>query len=375
MDAPFFFAAAHPPSKCAGRNFLVAFAANCEYNVSVIMDNWILKNAALLVNEPAKDRPVAEGEVKVKVSYVLASNYDAVLYSGDGGVRYPKTIGRFAVGRVTETCGECYGVEKNMRVLLCPARSCGNCLSCRTGKEEKCASPAIAGRDFNGFLRDFVVCKSADVAPLPDSVSDIDALCAESVAVAEKVCDRLKLPTGSRVAVIGGNFTGNIIAQVLQYHKLIPIVIDNNPASLEKARSCGIYYSYEADETLTENIMEATSGQLCDAAVYTTCSRLDPALTIRTISDGKLAVLAGFAPINFNIPARELCDKDATLSSVMNGYGYTDTAINLLVHRAVDTSVFEKEILTEFDPNAVYRSLAESASAKRNKMTIFKLII
>ena len=109
--------------------------------------------------------------------------------------------------------------------------------------------------------------------------------------------------------------------------------------------------------------------------MYTTCSRLDPALTIRTISDGKLAVLAGFAPINFNIPARELCDKDATLSSVMNGYGYTDTAINLLVHRAVDTSVFEKEILTEFDPNAVYRSLAESASAKRNKMTIFKLII
>ena len=80
MDAPFFFAAARPPPKCAGRNFLVAFAANCEYNVSVIMDNWILKNAALLVNEPAKDRPVAEGEVKVKVSYVLASNYDAVLY-------------------------------------------------------------------------------------------------------------------------------------------------------------------------------------------------------------------------------------------------------------------------------------------------------
>ena len=334
-----------------------------------------MKNAALLVNEPAKDRPVAEGEVKVKVSYVLASNYDAVLYSGDGGVRYPKTIGRFAVGRVTETCGECYGVEKNMRVLLCPARSCGNCLSCRTGKEEKCASPAIAGRDFNGFLRDFVVCKSADVAPLPDSVSDIDALCAESVAVAEKVCDRLKLPTGSRVAVIGGNFTGNIIAQVLQYHKLVPIVIDNNPAALEKTRGCGIYYSFEADESLTENLMEATSGQLCDAAVYSTCSKLDPALTIRSVAEGKLAVIAGFAPINFNIPARELCDKNVTLSSVMNGFGYTDTAINLLVHKAADISVFDKEVLTEFDPNAVYKALSESAAAKFGKLKIFKLII
>lgn len=378
-DKIFWLTHAFAPLRGRGNSnqfdFLVAFAANCEYNESIIMDNWILKNAGLLVNEPAKDRPVAEGQVKVKVSYVLASNYDAMLYSGEGGARYPKTIGRFAVGRITETCGECYGVEKNMRVLLKPSRSCGKCLNCRTGKEEKCASPAIAGKDFDGFLRDFVVCGSNEVAPLPDSVNDIDALCTEAVAIAEKVYDRLELPTGSRVAVIGGNFAGNILAQVLQYHKLVPIVIDNNSAALEKARGCGIYYSFEADENLQENIMEATSGQLCDASVYTTCSRLDPALTIRTIADGKLAMLAGFAPANFNIPARELCEKSATLSSIMSGYGYTSTAINLLVHKAVDTSVFEKDILTEYDPNAVYKTITDANNIRRGKMTIFKMII
>ena len=128
------------------------------------MDNWILKNAALLVNEPVKEQPVGADEVKVKVAYVLASNFDAVLYSGETHANYPKTIGRFAVGRITEAGKDCYGVEKNMRVLLQPARACGNCLYCKTGKGDECASPAIAGRDFDGFLRDFVVCKYTGLA-------------------------------------------------------------------------------------------------------------------------------------------------------------------------------------------------------------------
>ena len=65
------------------------------------MDNWVLRGANTLVKEKQQELPLGEGEVKVKVTYVLASNFDAVLYSGDSAARYPKTIGRFAVGRVT----------------------------------------------------------------------------------------------------------------------------------------------------------------------------------------------------------------------------------------------------------------------------------
>ena len=339
------------------------------------MDNWVLRGANTLVKEKQQELPLGEGEVKVKVTYVLASNFDAVLYSGDSAARYPKTIGRFAVGRVTEAGKNCYGVERNTRVLLKPTRPCGKCLSCKTGKEDECSSPAVAGRDFDGFLRDFVVCKYTDVAPLPDSVNDTEALCTEAVAIAERIYDGLDLPAGSRVAVIGGSFAGNILAQVLQYHKLVPIVIDENRDALEKARACGIYYCFAADEDLAENLNEATSGQLCDAAVYTTCSKLDPALTMRVLAEGKCAVLAGFAPISFNIPARQLCDKNARLITVMSGYDYTDTAINLLVHDAVNIDVFEKEILSEFDPAAVYREMSEPNAAPANKMTIFKLIL
>lgn len=339
------------------------------------MDNWILKGAGSLVNEPQQETNVAPDEVKVKVTYFQPSNYDGVLYSGETAARYPKTIGRFAVGRVTEAGAECYGIEKNMRVLLHPTRSCGKCLNCRKGDEADCTDVAIAGRDFDGFLRDFVVCKYGDVSPLPDSVNDMEALCTEAVALGESVHDRLDLPAGSRVAVIGCNFAGNIIAQVLQYHKLIPIVIDNSAQAIARAKNCGIYYSFADDDDLDENINEATSGQLCDAAIYTTCSRLDSSLTMRVLANDKCAVLAGFAPINFNISAREIMEKNTTMFSVMHGFGYTDSAINLLVHDAVNTDVFEREILTEYDPVAIYKALSDPNSVKKSKLTILKMII
>ena len=338
------------------------------------MDNWILKGPQTLVNEPHPEQAVAADEVKVKVAYVLASTFDTALYSGDVQAQYPKTIGRFAVGRVTEAGENCYGIEKNMRVLLNPTRNCGHCPNCRAGRPEKCTNIAVAGRDFDGFLRDFAVCKYNEVSPLPDSVSDIKALFTEYVALAECVYDRLALTPGNRVAVVGSNFLGNVIAQVLQYHKLIPITIDSSPQAAERARSSGIYYSFISDDDVIENIKEATSGQMCDASVYTTCSRMDPSLTMRVLAYGKSAILAGCSPISFNIPSRDVIEKDAALSCVMNGFEYTDTAMNLLVHDAVNCEIFERDILTTFDPREVYKTMAETGN-KNGRLTIFKMIL
>lgn len=338
------------------------------------MDNWILKGPQTLVNEPHPEPVIAADEVKIKVAYVLASPFDSALFAGDLQAHYPKTIGRFAVGRVTDSGEGCYGIEKNMRVLLHPTRSCGHCPNCRAGKVNKCTNIAVAGKDFDGFLRDFVVCKYNEVSPLPDSVSDMKALFTEAVALGEHVYDRLELPAGSRVAVAGGNFAGNIIAQVLQYHKLIPIMLDSSPQATERARGCGIYYSFTVDDDVMENIKEATSGQMCDASVFITCSKMEPSLTLRVLAPGKRAILAGFSPSSFNISSRDIIEKDATLSCVTDGFEYTDTAINLLVHDAVNCDVFERDVLTTFDPRTVYKAMAEPG-AKNAKLTVFKLIL
>ena len=71
-----------------------------------------------LSNRPQGEQSLAPEQVKVKVTYVLMTNFDALCYSGELPVAYPKTVGRFAIGIVTECGDKVYGVEKGARHRL-----------------------------------------------------------------------------------------------------------------------------------------------------------------------------------------------------------------------------------------------------------------
>ena len=339
------------------------------------MDNWVLKGVRNLVKETVGAQEITSTQVKVKVTHVLISNFDALVFNGDIGARYPKTIGRFAVGIVTEVGADCYGVKKGDRVYLESALSCGECLSCKSGNPEDCTEIKLAGRDFDGFLRDFVVCEYGAVSPLPDSVDNMQALCIELIGIAENIYDKLNLSPGQRVAVVGGDTLGNIIAQVLQYHKIIPIVLDNNPSNLDRARSCGVYYAFQADDDAVQNVAEATNGNMCDAAIYTTDCYLPVSLTARIVGNQKSIVFSGFSTIRNSIAVRDVLEKDLHIYGVTNAAGYTDSVINMLLHGAVNFDHFEKEILTQFDPVQIFTEKCENMLVpSKGKMTVLKMI-
>lgn len=338
------------------------------------MDNWVLKGVRNLVNEEAETIEISPTQVKVKVTHLLISNFDALLFNGDLAAQYPKTIGRFAVGIVTEVGEQCYGVKKGERVYLESAKPCGACISCKSGKHERCDDIQIAGRDYNGFLRDFVVCEYSEVAPLPDAVDNLQALCIEMVGIAENIYDKLNLSAGQRVAVIGADCLGNIIAQVLQYHKIIPIVIDNNPANLEKVKKCGVYYAFSADDDIINNVMDATNGNLCDAAVYSASSRLPISLPPRIVGKKKSLILSGFTSLHSTIDACDILEKDLTVFGVTEAADYTDSVINMLLHGAVNIDCFDKEIISEYDPIAILTERCNNIkTSNRGKMTVLKM--
>lgn len=326
-----------------------------------------------LINQPQSELPVAAEEVKIKVTYVLLSNFDALCYSGELPVAYPKTVGRYAVGIVTE-CGEkVYGVQKGDRVFIKGARPCLKCLHCKRGDTNNCEHIQIAGIDFDGFLRDFVVCDYRRVAVLPNEVDDISALCIEHVAFAENIFDQLHLSAGSKVAIVGGNALALILAQVAMYHKYVPVVIDDNPATIEKFRRAGIYYSVLIDDDFDANIAEATSGLKCDASIYVSCSKINPDLASRVLARDKTLVLEGMAMLRFKLDSLPLFRHNTRVITVTDGFGYTESAINMIIQGATDLSVLEKEIMTEYDPAAIFeRKLADLPH--NAKLTIAKLI-
>lgn len=339
------------------------------------MDKWVLKGARNLVNEHDEAKEISPTQVKVKVTHLLVSNFDSLVYGGDIEMEYPKTFGRFAIGKITEVGEKCYGVKKGDRVYLESAKSCGVCLKCKSGKRHTCENVQIAGRDYDGYLRDFVVCEYSDVAPLPDTVDNLQALCIEFIGIAENIYDKLKLSAGQRVAIIGSNCLGNIIAQVLQYHKVIPIVIDNNPKNLEKVKKSGVYYAFSPDNELLDNVMDATCGELCDAAIYSASSQLPVSLTARLVGKNKTVVLSGFSSVHTMIDAGDILGKNLTVFGITHAATYTDSVINMILHGAVNIDFFDKEIINEFDPVAILEERYNDRSYLNScKLTVFKMM-
>lgn len=338
------------------------------------MDNWVLIGPKMLENKKQGESECTATQVKVRVTHVLLSNFDTFTFSGATKVSYPKTIGRIAIGVVTDTGENCYGVKKGARVYLNAVRPCGKCYACKSGNKSECTHPLIAGKDFDGFLRDFVVCEYTDVSVIPDSVDDMLALCIENVALAENIYDKLNLATGSKVAIVGAGFFGSVLAQIAFYHKLVPIVIDNSQANIERLQKSGVFFTFAADDQLKSNIETATSGTLCDAAIYTSCCRLTPSIPASVLARNKDMVLGGFSTVNFNLDTAPLFEKNLRVYSVSDGYGYTEAAINMLVHGALDLNYFKKEIMKDFDPVALLSERAEK-NLQNGTMYVLKLIL
>jgi threonine dehydrogenase-like Zn-dependent dehydrogenase len=108
----------------------------------------------------------------------------------------PEWVGRRVVGEINIGCGEC-------------------CL-CRRGLQKHCRrrqSLGIIRRD--GALADYFALPVANLHPVPDAVSDEQAVFVEPLAAALEVLEQVHVTPDLRVLVVGDGRLGQLIAQVL----------------------------------------------------------------------------------------------------------------------------------------------------------------
>lgn len=99
---------------------------------------------------------------------------------------------------------------------------------------------------------------------------------------------------------MGGGLYGNVLCQILIYHRAVPILADNNAERLSRAKKSGIYYTYPNDETLKEHILQVTGGKLADAAVYLAfANKSEPSTLFSLVARG--AYVAYCAPVGKNL--------------------------------------------------------------------------
>ena len=294
------------------------------------MKAWQLAYPHNLEHVTTPDLKITSDKVKVKVTKALLSETDVAVYSGAVKVKAPFIPGRFAIGQVTEA-GEDAFVKKGDRVYLASVT------------EDECAPDGlrIAGETVDGFYRDFVLAGAEDVYPLPASVTDEAAFLIDAIALAEHIVDEMHVDVGQHILVLGGGLYGNVLCQILIYHRAVPILADNNAERLARAKRSGIYYTFPNDETLKQNVREVTGGKMADGAVYLAfANRCEPSVLFPLVKRDSYVSFCSFLGKNLPVNLEYAMKNNLTIKGITESREFVSTAINLLANKAVIFSEF-----------------------------------
>ena len=331
------------------------------------MKAWQLAYPHNLQHVTAPDLKLTEDTVKVKVTKALLTETDVAVYSGALKVKAPFIPGRFAIGQVTEANEDSF-VARNTRVYLASVT------------EDECAPDGlrIAGETTDGFYRDFVLAKLDDVYPLPNSVTDEAAFLIDAIAMAEHVVDEMHVEVGQHILVLGGGLYGNILCQILIYHRAVPILADNNPERLARAKRSGIYYTFPNDETLKENVLNATGGKLADGAVYLAFSnRCEPSVLFPLVKRDAYVAFCSLTGKSLHVNLEHAIKNNVTIKGISESREFVSTAINLLANKAVNFSEFSFKSSREEDlPNILeeYSQIYSSGAYLPEQFDVIKFI-
>lgn len=333
------------------------------------MNVWKITAANTLVNTQEDPVPV-EGKRKVRVTKVFVNGDDARIYSGAVRVKYPRVMGRFAVGVIADDKGGMF--QKGARVLLhtyLPEEDSGT-----QKREDWNCSARVCGESADGYLRDFVYQDENDMTLLPDSVNDGKALLIQHVALAKAAVDALDPNRGDHVAVIGGDILGLLVCQLLIYQQVSPMLIDARADRTDFARSHGVYYTSAADETMTAGVAELTGGRLADGVIFTTGAGADEKLAFSVCAREKNVVFCGRKEDGPVLSLSELLEKQLTVHGISDGTDYVETAINLIANGAVDLSPFQMDLTAADRLPGLFKDFLQRSERPVNEMNVVNLL-
>lgn len=177
----------------------------------------------------------AQGEALVKVSCAGVCATDIEITKGYMG--FTGILGHEFSGRVVSKDGALSG----RRVVGEINVACRRCALCGKGLERHCQKRTVMGiygRD--GAFADYVSLPEANLHPIPDSVSDREAVFVEPIAAAFEILEQVSIDKDTRVAVIGDGRLGNLIAQVMALSRCDLTVIGRHLEKLSILDAMGI---------------------------------------------------------------------------------------------------------------------------------------
>jgi len=205
-----------------------------------------MKMKAALLTEPEKivfgeiaAPPPGTDEVRIRPVLTGICGTDISIYKGHRPTEYPFIPGHEVMGIVTETGAGVVKFRIGDRVIVEPNYPCGGCVLCRQGRGAVCARKKAMGVNIPGCFSEYATAPEEFVWPVPDVISDRDAVTIEPLAVSLRGLFRSGAKPGDTVAVLGCGVVGLLLIHAAVDMGLRVIAHDIFPEKLDMARSLG----------------------------------------------------------------------------------------------------------------------------------------
>jgi L-iditol 2-dehydrogenase len=179
------------------------------------------------------------GEVVIRPDLVGICGTDVSFYLGHRIVPYPFVLGHEVIGRIAAVGEGAEDFSIGQRVVVEPNYPCGACRLCLSGHGAVCAAKKSMGVNVPGCLSEFVSAPAKFVWPLPDSISDQDAVTIEPLAVSMHALRKSGVRPGDTIAVLGCGVVGLLLIHAAVAAGVRTIAYDRLASKLEMAHRLG----------------------------------------------------------------------------------------------------------------------------------------
>jgi 2-desacetyl-2-hydroxyethyl bacteriochlorophyllide A dehydrogenase len=182
---------------------------------------------------PGKD------EVRIQTALAGICGTDISIYKGHRPAEYPFVLGHEVLGKVKEIGAGVTKFRIGDRVIVEPNYPCGGCALCRQGRGAVCSRKMAMGVNIPGCFSEYATAPAEFVWPVPDTISDQDAVTIEPLAVSLRGLFRSGAKPGDTVAVLGCGVVGLLLVHAAVDMGLRVIACDHFPEKLAMAKSIG----------------------------------------------------------------------------------------------------------------------------------------
>jgi threonine dehydrogenase-like Zn-dependent dehydrogenase len=198
------------------------------------------------------------GEALIRVLQAGVCNTDLELVKGY--LNFKGVPGHEFVGVVEQAPGRADLAGKRVAGEINAA--CGKCETCHAGRPTHCPNRTTLGIDRrDGAFADYLSLPFENLHPLPDSVSNDQAVFVEPLAAACEITEQIKIHPTDRVVVIGDGKLGLLCAQVIALTGCQLAVLGRHSDKLQILDEQHIYTTTNLDEFAPASIdivVEAT---------------------------------------------------------------------------------------------------------------------